>query len=330
MKGKSALRRWTVRGLIGLPFLLVALAIAIWAGVRASLPQLDGDAEIPGLSAPVSLGRDALGTLVVEGRTRLDVARGLGFAHAQEHFFEMDLTRRSAAGELSALFGEKALERDRTRRVHRLRARLTDRFEQLSGEDRLLLLAYTEGVNAGLHGLSMRPWQYLLLRAKPQDWTPVDSLLVISEMYFMLQSGSYESGFDRAQLRERTGDAVFDWLNPRGGRWDAALDGSQLPAPAMPTPAQLDVSRAASAPAPSVSAPPPLPARLRAASRPSCATSLRTRSWAATTGPWRGPARRTAARSWPMTCIWAWACPASGIAPSSRSARAPRACARRA
>ncbi|WP_416757911.1 penicillin acylase family protein [Roseateles sp. So40a] len=257
MKGKSALRRWTVRGLIGLPFLLVALAIAIWAGVRASLPQLDGDAEIPGLSAPVSLGRDALGTLVVEGRTRLDVARGLGFAHAQERFFEMDLTRRSAAGELSALFGDKALERDRTRRVHRLRARLTDRFEQLSGEDRLLLLAYTEGVNAGLHGLSMRPWQYLLLRAKPEDWTPVDSLLVISEMYFMLQAGSYESGFDRAQLRERAGDAVFDWLSPRGGRWDAALDGSQSPAPAMPTPAQLDVSRAASAPAPSSSAPAP-------------------------------------------------------------------------
>ena len=121
MSGKSALRRWTVRGLVGLPFLLEALVIAAWACVRASLPQLDGDAAIPGLSAPVSLGRDALGTLVVEGRTRLDVARGLGFAHAQERFFEMDLTRRSAAGELSALFGAKALERDRTARHRQLR-----------------------------------------------------------------------------------------------------------------------------------------------------------------------------------------------------------------
>lgn len=262
MSGKSALRRWTVRGLVGLPFLLVALVIAAWACVRASLPQLDGDAEIPGLSAPVSLGRDALGTLVVEGRTRLDVARGLGFAHAQERFFEMDLTRRSAAGELSALFGAKALERDRTRRVHRLRARLTDRFESLSGEDRLLLLAYTEGVNAGLHALPMRPWQYLLLRARPQDWTPVDSLLVISEMYFMLQSGSFDAGFDRATLREHAGDALFDWLSPRGGRWDAALDGSQLPPPPMPTPAQLDVSRvrAPASPASAASGPASAPA----------------------------------------------------------------------
>ncbi len=268
MSGKSALRRWTARALIGLPFLLVALAIAAWACVRASLPQLDGDAEIPGLSAPVSLGRDALGTLVVEGRTRLDVARGLGFAHAQERFFEMDLTRRSAAGELSALFGAKALERDRTRRVHRLRARLTERFEGLSGEDRLLLLAYAEGVNAGLQSLPMRPWQYLLLRAKPQEWTPVDSLLVISEMYFMLQSSSFDAGFDRAQLRERAGDVVFDWLSPRGGRWDAALDGSQLPSPAMPTPEQLDVSRHAAVPA----SPPSTPASTPA----SASTSLET------------------------------------------------------
>ena len=268
MSGKSALRRWTVRGLVGLPFLLVALVIAAWACVRASLPQLDGDAAIPGLSAPVSLGRDALGTLVVEGRTRLDVARGLGFAHAQERFFEMDLTRRSAAGELSALFGAKALERDRSRRVHRLRARLTDRFESLSGEDRLLLLAYAEGVNAGLHAMPMRPWQYLLLRAKPQDWTPVDSLLVISEMYFMLQSGSFDAGFDRATLRERAGDAVFDWLHPRGGRWDAALDGSQSPSTPMPTPEQLDVSQA-HAPAAPASGAASAPASARAGGQPS-------------------------------------------------------------
>jgi len=273
MSRESALRRWMVRGLIGLPLLLIAAAIGIWASVRASLPQLDGDAAIPGLSAPLSLGRDERGTLVVEGRTRLDVARGLGFAHAQERFFEMDLTRRSAAGELAALFGEKALERDRARRMNRLRARLTDRFEQLPSEDRLLLLAYTEGVNAGLHALPARPWQYLLLRARPQDWTPVDSLLVIAEMYFMLQSGSYEVGFERAMLRERAGDAVFDWLHPRGGRWDAALDGSQMPPPPIPAPEQLDVRRKAEAPSTTPSTTPSLsepasgpPARSGAAS----------------------------------------------------------------
>ncbi|MBO9689793.1 MAG: penicillin acylase family protein [Mitsuaria chitosanitabida] len=255
MNRTSALRRWTLRGLLALLVLVIALAAAAWGLVRASRPQLDGEIALPGLTAPLSLGRDDRGTLVVEGRTRRDVARGLGFAHAQERFFEMDLVRRSAAGELSALFGEKALERDRTRRVHRLRARLTDRFEQLSGEDRLLLLAYAEGVNAGLHALPVRPWQYLLLRAKPSDWTPVDSLLVISEMYFMLQSGSIEMGFERALLREKAGDAVFAWLSPRGGRWDAALDGSAVSDATMPTPDQLDLRARPAVPGTPVSAP---------------------------------------------------------------------------
>ena len=61
----GAPRRWLVRALIGLRLLLIALALGIWTSVRASLPQLDGDAAIPGLSAPVSLGLTGHGVSVV-------------------------------------------------------------------------------------------------------------------------------------------------------------------------------------------------------------------------------------------------------------------------
>ena len=239
--------RWCRRLLLSLLLLSALLLAGAWGLVRGSRPQLDGPIALPGLSAPLHIGRDALGTVVLSGSERQDLARGLGYVHAQERFFEMDLTRRSAAGELAGLFGEKALERDQQRRQHRLRARLSERLNSLDAGDRALLQAYTEGVNAGLAGLSVRPWQYLLLRAQPQDWTPVDSLLVISEMYFMLQGGSFEQGFERAWLRDRAGDALFDWFYPRGGRWDAALDGSQLTPPGLPTPAQLDLRRSAAA-----------------------------------------------------------------------------------
>lgn len=230
--------------LLALALLAAALA---WGLLRASLPQLDGEIRLPGLRAPLSVGRDALGTVVLQGRERQDLARGLGYVHAQERFFEMDLTRRSAAGELSALFGAVALERDKSRRQHRMRARLEQRWAALPADDRALLSAYAEGVNAGLAALSLRPWQYLLLRAEPAPWTEVDSLLVVGEMYFMLQAGSFDAGFERAVLRERGGDALFDWLHPRGGRWDAALDGSELPATPLPTVAQLDLRGSAGA-----------------------------------------------------------------------------------
>ncbi len=233
--------RWALRSLAGVLALVLLAGVAVWLLIRGSLPQLDGTLELPGVQQSLEISRDERGTVTLAGDNRLDLARGLGWVHAQERFFEMDLTRRSAAGELSALFGEKALERDRQRRVHRLRARLTERFQSLPPHEQALLHAYTDGVNAGLHALPVRGWQYLLLRATPQDWTPVDSLLVISEMYFMLQSNSFEAGLERVLVREKAGDVMYQWLYPRGGRWDAPLDGSQVAAPVLPSAADLDL-----------------------------------------------------------------------------------------
>ncbi len=235
--------RWTWRVVLVLALLVALLvALALWT-VHRSVPTLDGRLALPGLAAPVTVTRDALGTAVVAAGNRLDAARALGFVHAQERFFEMDLTRRSAAGELSAVFGPLALPRDQERRVHRLRARLTARFAAMAPDERAALQAYADGVNAGLAQLPVRPWQYVLLRARPAAWQPVDSLLVVAEMYWMLQANGMQAGFERALQREKAGDAVFDWLNPRGGHWDAALDGSVVPEVPMPGPEVIDLRK---------------------------------------------------------------------------------------
>ena len=233
---------WTLAILLGLAALVAAFALQ---EVHRSVPTLDGRATLPGLRAAVTISRDERGTVVVRGTDRLDVARGLGFVHAQERFFEMDLTRRSAAGELSELFGPMALERDKTRRAHRMRAMLAARYAGMAGRERALLQAYADGVNAGLAQLGTRPWQYLLLRADPRPWQPVDSLLVVGEMFWMLQGSSVDEGFERAQWRACVGDDLSDWLEPRGGRWDAALDGSVLAPGALPGPDLLDLRKPA-------------------------------------------------------------------------------------
>ena len=240
LRSRGRLVVWILVAILALVAVLVA--IALWE-VHRSVPTLDGQATVPGLQSPVTIARDERGTAVIQGSNRLDVARGLGFVHAQERFFEMDLTRRSAAGELSALFGPVALDHDKTRRTHRLRAMLTARLAAMGAGERALLQAYADGVNAGLAQLGARPWQYLLLRAEPQPWQPVDSLLVVGEMFWMLQGNSVDEGLERAQFRECVGDDVFDWLEPRGGRWDAALDGSRLSPGAMPGPERLDLRR---------------------------------------------------------------------------------------
>ncbi len=241
LRSRTRLVVWTLLALVALVALLVA--VGLWE-LHRSVPQLDGQAHVPGLQGPVTLSRDGLGTAVVKGANRLDVARGLGFVHAQERFFEMDLARRSAAGELSELFGSVALERDKKRRLHRMRAMLTDRFAQMDQKDHALLLAYAEGVNAGLTQLDAKPWQYMMLRAEPKAWSPVDSLLVIGEMYWMLQGNGLDDALERAQWNGPDCTAPYAmarWMRPEGGAWDSALDGTILRHTPMPGPEVFDL-----------------------------------------------------------------------------------------
>ena len=231
---------------IAIAVLVTSIAAAYFA-MRASLPQLDGEIKTAGFKAAVKATRDKLGTVNIEASNRLDAMRAIGYIHAQERFFEMDLARRSAAGELSALLGDATIKLDKDKRQHRLRARMTAQWQQLSAEDREWIGVYTQGVNAGLSALSARPWQYLVLRTSPEPWREIDSLLVVSEMYYMLQSRGIEERFNEALLRQQIGDALFDWFKPVGGGWDAALDGSVVAPLPMPVAAILNVRKAAPA-----------------------------------------------------------------------------------
>src|SRR5262245_33194218 len=106
--------------------------------------------DAPGLGAPVTIARDSLGTPTIEAANRADLAYGTGFAHAQDRFFQMDLSRRLAAGELSELFGKVALEQDKKARVFRFRSLAQQVLKDAPADQRAMLEAYARGVNAGL------------------------------------------------------------------------------------------------------------------------------------------------------------------------------------
>ena len=152
--------------------------------------------------------RDALGVVTIDAGSEADAMRALGYVHAQERYFEMDLMRRSAAGELAELFGPRAVPLDRTHRMHRLRARATAQLPAIAGERLPVLRAYTDGVNAGLSSLRARPWPYLLLRQAPRPWQPVDSPMVGYAMYFDLQDGANEREYALWKLRPHAAGAA--------------------------------------------------------------------------------------------------------------------------
>jgi penicillin G amidase len=214
-----------------LVLLLLVAAAALWGTLRASLPRLDGSLALPGLAAPVRITRDARGVPTLEAANRADLAFATGFVHAQDRFFQMDLSRRLAAGELAELFGAVALPQDRRTRVFRFRTVATQVLAQASATERALLDAYARGVNLGLAELGARPWEYLLLGQPPAPWRVEDTILVEHAMWWDLQSGGLQYEILRQQINARLGGAecgggwkcALGFLYPPGTSWDAAL-----------------------------------------------------------------------------------------------------------
>ena len=212
---------WT----IGVLLLVLALtALGLWLFLRASLAQLEGQRSAPGLRAAVSIERDAVGVPLIRGRDRLDLAYATGFVHAQERYFQMDLLRRTAAGELAELFGPRALPLDRARRLHRFRDRARRSLALLAPPERAFVDRYVAGVNAGLQALKARPFEYLLAGAAPQAWRAEDSLLAVWAMYIDLQGNQEGRELARGWLRAHSDAAQLAFLLPQATRWDAPLD----------------------------------------------------------------------------------------------------------
>lgn len=234
-------RRWSLRlGLILLAIMVLVFLLAWWQ-LRRSLPTLEGDIALPGLAAPVSVQRDAQGMVTIDATQEADAVRALGYVHAQERFFEMDLLRRTAAGELAALFGARALKADRAHRLHRFRARTRAQFDVIAGDKRGLLEAYAAGVNAGLADLPARPWPYLLLRQQPQPWLAEDTPLVIHAMYFDLQGGNNQRELALERVRPHLPPALFALLTQQGSTWDAPLTGPALGDAVLPAADVVDL-----------------------------------------------------------------------------------------
>lgn len=235
--------KWIRRGLLALVVLLVPLALTAWWLMRGSLPRLEGDLALAGLSAPVTIQRDKLGVVTIEAANSADAMRALGYVHAQERYFEMDLLRRTAAGELAELFGPDAIDVDKEHRVHRFRARVDADLDAIVGAHRAEMQAYVDGVNAGLADLKMRPWPYLLLRTQPEPWTLSDSPLVAYAMYFDLQDGGNARELALWKMRPHLPAALFELLTHDGSRWDAPLTGPARGDAVLPTAAEVELRK---------------------------------------------------------------------------------------
>ncbi len=160
------------------------LAAATWAGIRHQQPQYGGNTPLQGLTQSVAVQFDDFGVPTIEAQSDTDALRVLGWLHAQERLFQMDVLRRVGKGELAALFGEPALDTDRLFRTLGTRRWAQDQATQLVSDEPELtewVDAYYQGVNQAIAALPL-PVEYRLLNAEPEPFSRVDAFATLSYM----------------------------------------------------------------------------------------------------------------------------------------------------
>src|SRR5262247_412764 len=180
--------------LVGLLVLGAALlAGAGYAWLRATVPSLSGTLALAGPSAAVSIIRDREAVPHIFAKSRSDLMFALGFTHAQDRLWQMELSRRNGQGRLSEIFGERTFTTDVFLRTLDLYGHAERSLTALPAEARSALEAYARGVNAfmtrRLGWLEPRlPPEFLLLRHRPEPWRPADSAVIIQLMALQLST----------------------------------------------------------------------------------------------------------------------------------------------
>jgi penicillin amidase len=240
-------RRWLRIVGILVALLLVLAAAAFFyerytasKEMRENLPQLDGSLTVYGLTAPVTVERDAHGVPHIHANSLDDLIFAQGFVTAQDRLWQMDLLRRLTAGELAAIFGQSMLAHDRLERTLQLRTAANNASDALPADQKHWLVVYARGVNASIAAQHDRlPVEFRLLGYQPAPWTPRDTLLVELAMFQDLTNG-YPAKLGREALAAHLPPQLIADLYPTGS-WRDHPPGQPVPDVTAPQPEIKDV-----------------------------------------------------------------------------------------
>jgi len=174
--------RFILYSLLGF-FLITALAAGgTWGWLQTTLPGVAETVEVPVLETPVDIQRNKDGIPNIFAKSANDAYFALGYVHAQDRFWQMEMMRRFGAGRLSEIFGDRALASDKWMRTLGLYRLAEKEVAQLPPATRQALVVYAAGVNARIKQSQSLPWgvpapEFAFFRFKPEPWRPADSLV---------------------------------------------------------------------------------------------------------------------------------------------------------
>jgi penicillin amidase len=209
------MRRWLVKAIVILVACLAIVWGASYAYLARSLPEIDGEASVSGLSAPIDIVRDSDAIPHIFASNVPDALFGLGYVHAQDRLWQMEFQRRVGHGRLSEIFGAAAVPQDRFLRTVGFGRAASAAWDRMPQWAKAQINAYVAGVNAFIttHHGSRLPTEFTLLRFEPEPWSGVDVVVWVKMMAWDL-SANYSFELLRDDLVRQVGPERMLQLMP--------------------------------------------------------------------------------------------------------------------
>ena len=209
----SKMKRRLLKSLAGLMAFIVVVATGGYFTLKSSLPDYDRQLTLSKLEKNIDIIRDRYAVPHIFAESIGDAYFGLGFAHAQDRLWQLEVTRAAGRGQLSEIFGASTLSVDKlTRTVNSAQvAALT--LQRLSDDTKQLYQRYIDGINSYIeHRTGTLPPEFLLFSAQPRLWTLQDTAAVFA--LIALGTDNWQQELRRAAMQQRLSSAQIAALFP--------------------------------------------------------------------------------------------------------------------
>lgn len=211
-------------------FVLVPIVVGVtcfWMYLLKSLPVKGGIIDLENLQHEVVINRDKYSIPTILAQNDKEAIFALGYAHAQDRLWQMEIARRTVSGRISEVIGSKGLGSDVYMRTLGLYKDTKMLWENLEPETQGMITAYVDGVNASIKNYAVLPPEYIYFNTKPEPWTVYDSLAIIESMAWLM-SGNYSNEIKRITLLAIFGRAKALDFMPEVSSTELNLDYSYL------------------------------------------------------------------------------------------------------
>ena len=209
------MRRVFLKAIAAITLLVAILTAGGYVYLRRSLPQIDGTTTIAGISAPIEIIRDLDAIPHIFAANKVDALFGLGYVHAQDRLWQMELQRRIGFGRLSEVLGATTIPQDRFLRTVGFGRAAKTAWASTPDWAKRQIDAYVAGINAFLtthHGGALPP-EFSLLRFEPEPWSGADVVVWVKMMAWDL-SANYSFELLRHDLVAAVGPERMAQLMP--------------------------------------------------------------------------------------------------------------------